>query len=195
RPAVPAPPPPGMLLADDGQQLVDFLQALAKATPLRGRRIGIVTTSGGAGVWLTDACQEAGFEVPELTARTRAVVGEQLPGFGSPANPVDLTAQFLFAGGRFASVLTPLLESGEVDGAVLVTSLGSPGRLERNRDDLAALTRASRLPLLVYSYTLPAPSQVEVLNELELPWFVTTRGVTSALRALRSAGRLAGGAG
>ncbi|MBO0714211.1 MAG: CoA-binding protein [Acidimicrobiales bacterium] len=195
RPAAPAPPPPGMLLADDGQQLVDFLQALAKATPLRGRRIGIVTTSGGAGVWLTDACQEAGFEVPELTARTRAVVGEQLPGFGSPANPVDLTAQFLFAGGRFASVLTPLLESGEVDGAVLVTSLGSPGRLERNRDDLAALTRASRLPLLVYSYTLPAPSQVEVLNELELPWFVTTRGVTSALRALRSAGRLAGGAG
>lgn len=195
RPAGSGPTPPsGMLVADDGQQLVDFLQALAKASPLRGRRMGIVTTSGGAGVWLTDACQEAGFDVPELDAETRSVVGEQLPGFGSPANPVDLTAQFLFSGGRFASVLSPLLESGQVDGAVLVTSLGSPGRLERNRDDLEALTRASRVPLLVYSYTLPAPSQVELLNELGLAWFVTTRGVTSALRALSWAGRLAGDA-
>jgi acyl-CoA synthetase (NDP forming) len=180
----------GIFLAEDGQQLVDVMQALAKTSPLAGRRIGIVTTSGGAGVWLADACQAAGFEVPELRAQTQSVLGAELPGFGSPANPVDLTAQFLFSGGRFTSVLGPLLDSGEVDAAVLVTSLGSPGRMERNRDDLAALTRASRLPLLVYSYTLPAPSQVEVLNELELPWYVSTRSVASALRALAWAGGL-----
>jgi acyl-CoA synthetase (NDP forming) len=187
--------PDGILLADDGQQLVDVVQALAKTSPLRGRRVGVVTTSGGAGVWLADACQAAGFDVPALSDRTRSVLGEQLPGFGSPANPVDLTAQFLFSGGRFASVLVPLLESGEVDAVVLVTSLGSPGRMERNRDDLAALTRVARLPLLVYSYTLPAPSQVEVLNDLGLPWYVTTRGVANALEALAWAGEQAGEGG
>jgi hypothetical protein len=92
-------------------------------------------------------------------------------------------------------VLVPLLESGEVDAVVLVTSLGSPGRMERNRDDLAALTRVARLPLLVYSYTLPAPSQVEVLNDLGLPWYVTTRGVANALEALAWAGEQAGEGG
>lgn len=74
----------------------------------------------------------------------------------------------------------------------MVTSLGSSGRLERSRDDLVALIRASRVPLLVYSYTLPAPSQVEALNELGIPWYLATRGVTDALHALARRG---GGAG
>lgn len=182
--------PGGMLRAEDGQQLVDMVQALAKSPPLSGRRVGIVTTSGGAGVWLADACQAAGFDVPELSERTRAVITGQLPGFGSAANPVDLTAQFLFSGGRFTSVLGPLFESGEVDVAVLVTSLGSPGRLERNRDDLEALRGRFPFGLLVYSYTRPVQSQIDALNELELPWYVTTRGVASALGALAWAGGL-----
>jgi hypothetical protein len=67
--------------------------------------------------------------------------------------------------------------------------------MERNRDDLAALIRDARLPVLVYSYTLPAPSQVEVLNELGLPWYVTTRGVANALEALAWAGGQAAGDG
>jgi acyl-CoA synthetase (NDP forming) len=149
--------PSGLLLAEDGQQLVDFVQALAKSPPLPGRRVGVVTTSGGAGVWLADACETSGFTVPGLSAGLREALFAEMPGYGSAANPVDLTAQFLFSGGRFASVLAPLVESGEVDAVVLVTSLGSPGRLEANRDDLDALRRRSPLPILVYSYTRPRP--------------------------------------
>ena len=47
------------------EELIDVLQAIAKSRKLGpadlrpGARIGIVTTSGGAGVWLADACSPA----------------------------------------------------------------------------------------------------------------------------------------
>ena len=37
-----------------------------------GNRVGICTSSGGAGVWMADACAAAGLEVPVLDDATRA---------------------------------------------------------------------------------------------------------------------------
>ena len=98
--------------------------------------------------------------------------------FGSPVNPVDLTAQ-LTAGGTVVPALRVLAESGEVDAIVLVTSLSSAGRLERDSDALAELIGSSALPLFVFSYTKPAPSCVQILQDLGVPWY------TSATRAAR----------
>lgn len=101
-----------------------------------------------------------------------------MPPFGSPANPVDLTAQ-LTAGGTVAPALAVLAGSGEVDAVVLVTSLSSAGRLERDSDALAKLVRSCELPLFIFSYTKPAPSSLRILEELGAPWY------TSATRAAR----------
>jgi acyl-CoA synthetase (NDP forming) len=168
----------GVLEAGDEEELRDIIQSVAKAGSLAGRRIGIVTTSGGAGVWLTDACQARGLEVPELTQRTQELLKAHMPSFGSPVNPVDLTAQFI-TGGAFAPALEVLLASGEVDGVVLVTSLSSPGRLASDHKALAELTRKFTVPLFVYSYVKPAQECIDILNDLGLPWY------TSSNRAAR----------
>ena len=40
----------------------------------KGNRVGICTASGGAGMWMADACAAAGLEVPVLDDETRATL-------------------------------------------------------------------------------------------------------------------------
>ena len=147
-----------VLEANGEEELIDVVQAIAKSRRLGtrelppGARIGIATTSGGAGVWLADACAARGLDVPELSGQVQELLKPHMPPFGSPVNPVDLTAQ-LTAGGTVVPALRVLTESGEVDAVVLVTSLSSAGRLERDQAALAELigaVRAADLHLLLH---------------------------------------------
>ena len=183
----------GVVEARDEEELIDVVQAVAKTRrlaarplPASGARIGIVTTSGGAGVWLADACSARGMAVPELSRPVQDLLKPLMPRFGSPVNPVDLTAQFT-ASGAFAPALRVLLESGEVDALALVTSLSSAGRLERDADALTELAGRSGIPVLIYSYTRPAPSCARILQDLGLPWYTTAARTARGLAALANA--------
>src|SRR3546814_18337876 len=66
----------------------------------RVRKVAVVTTSGGAGAWAADLCGAVGIDVPMLSAALQADIGEFIPDFGSPANPVDVTAQAVEDGGK-----------------------------------------------------------------------------------------------
>jgi acyl-CoA synthetase (NDP forming) len=174
----------GVLQAGDEEELIDLLQALSKAPRMKGRRLGVMTTSGGAGVWLSDSCAAVGLDLPILSEATQKVLATHMPGFGSPVNPVDLTAQFI-TGGAFAPAMDVLLSSGEVDAVILATSLSSSGRLEGDRDALAALiARFPDKPIFVYTYTKPAQSCVDILDELKLPWFTSSARAARGLAAL-----------
>src|SRR3974390_1658931 len=85
----------GVIEGNDFDEMIDravgFLACGHKLPP--GRRIGICTSSGGAGVWMADACVRAGLEVPELDAATRKAVDVYLPSYGTSQNPIDSTAQ------------------------------------------------------------------------------------------------------
>jgi acyl-CoA synthetase (NDP forming) len=179
----------GVIEAGDEEELIDAVQAVAKARKLGlgelrpGARTGIAATSGGAGVWLADACVSSGLTVPVLSASVQEELRLHMPPFGSPVNPVDLTAQ-LTAGGSVVPALTVLAESGEVDAIVLATSLSSSGRLERDKEALAELIARSEVPLFVFSYTKPAPSCVRILNELGVPWYTSAIRTAHGLSAL-----------
>jgi acyl-CoA synthetase (NDP forming) len=178
---------PAIQLITDADILIDLLQARSKCPPMAGRRVAVVTTSGGAGVWTSDACRLEGLELPILSPATQAQLAVHMPAYGSPINPVDLTAQFI-AGGQFAPALEVLVNSGEVDGIVLVTSLSSAARLENEREALTALVKRSPIPLIVYGYTRPARSCIDLLEETGLAWYIgshrAARGIASLAPAI-----------
>lgn len=116
----------GVVLVDDVEEL------LAAATMLRGRHgrhgrhgpsgrsLGLVTSSGGAGILAADRASEAGLAVPELAAATQEKLARLVPDFGAVANPVDVTAQlFNTGGGAFGEVCGLVRADAAVD-AVLV---------------------------------------------------------------------------
>jgi acetate---CoA ligase (ADP-forming) len=74
------------------EELLDVVYAASRAPLPRGRRLGILTISGGAGVLMADAAEKAGLEVPALPEAVQKQLLEKNP-LGSPRNPVDITAQ------------------------------------------------------------------------------------------------------
>jgi acetate---CoA ligase (ADP-forming) len=61
----------------------------------RGRRMGVVTTSGGACDIIADRAAAEGIEIPEFAAGTTAAITPLLPPFAAVRNPIDVTGYFL----------------------------------------------------------------------------------------------------
>jgi acyl-CoA synthetase (NDP forming) len=92
----------GIVRIESLSELTSFAIAHRSGRTCQGRRVGIISGSGGHGVMMADKCESLGLSVPEITGATREELQRYLPAFGSPRNPVDLTAQ----GGRDTSMLT-----------------------------------------------------------------------------------------
>jgi len=80
----------GAILAESGLEMVDIAEALSRQPLPPGRRVGIITNSGGTGVELTDLCERFGLSVPELPPATQARISPLIPAYASPRNPVDV---------------------------------------------------------------------------------------------------------
>ncbi len=88
------------------EEMFDLCRGFTSLPPVRGRRLVIVTNSGGPGVLAADAADAAGLEMAApseaLLARLRA--SPHLSALGSLANPIDLTVQGTEDGYREALV-------------------------------------------------------------------------------------------
>lgn len=82
----------GVLRVPTVEDMFATAAAFTNQPLLRGRRVGIVSNSGGPGILATDACVSAGLEMAELSAATRARLSTVLPPEASLRNPVDMVA-------------------------------------------------------------------------------------------------------
>ncbi len=68
---------------------------LGYGRPPRGRRMGVLTSSGGACDIIADRAAREGIELPEFAPQTAAAISAQLPSFAHARNPLDATGYFL----------------------------------------------------------------------------------------------------
>lgn len=175
----------GLIEARDLGEMVDIASGFVAfgARLPAGTRVGICTASGGGGGWMADACVAAGLEVPELDAATRASIDVHLPAFGTSQNPVDATAQAVHKVG-YAGLAELVASSPLVDGVIVVMTARNPANLERQRESLARLAAQSRKPVLLWSYTLPAPASVKLLSEVGYPLFTSIPNCAHTMKAM-----------
>ncbi len=88
------------------EEMFDLCRGFTTLPPVRGKRVIIVTNSGGPGVLAADAAEAAGLEIhaPSEALRARLAASEHLSALGSLANPIDLTVQGMEGGYREALV-------------------------------------------------------------------------------------------
>lgn len=79
----------GVLTVGDVRTLLDLAVAIPGRYRARGRRIGIVSMSGGAGVMMADKCSAAGLDMATFSPSTLAALAKVLPDFAGMSNPVD----------------------------------------------------------------------------------------------------------
>ena len=175
----------GLIEGRDFDEMLDIASgflACGDRMPL-GNRVGICTSSGGAGVWMADACAAAGLDVPMLDDETRATIDAHLPAYATSQNPVDSTAQGVQKLGyaRFAQLVA---RSPLVDGVIVVITARRSAFLEADLPKLKELARESSKPVFMWTYTLPAERTIEILNEAGYPLFTDALGCARTLRAM-----------
>ncbi|MDT4906614.1 MAG: hypothetical protein QOH52_4630 [Pseudonocardiales bacterium] len=84
----------GVLEVQSIDELVDAAAILALAPAPRGRRLVVVSPSGGECSYVADRAVERGLELPDLSDSTVAALTPHMP-LGAPANPLDPTGQII----------------------------------------------------------------------------------------------------
>jgi acyl-CoA synthetase (NDP forming) len=175
----------GLIEGHDIDEMVDLAGAFlaCRGRLPAGKRVVICTASGGGGGWMADTCAAAGLDVPLLDADTRARVDAYLPAYGTSQNPVDATAQAVHKIG-YAGLARLVLDSPAIDGAIIVITARSAHNLARQTTELERLAAAATKPILLWSYTLPAPAATKLLRDLGYPLFTDIRTCARAMAAM-----------
>lgn len=91
---------------------------LATQPPMRGRRVGVITNSGGPGSAIAYTCDQVDLEVPRFSERLQQEIKSHIESHASAANPVDMT--FDLSMEKLSTTLPEIImKSGEVDAIVL----------------------------------------------------------------------------
>ena len=121
--------------------------------------------------------------MPVLDDATRATIDIHLPSYATSQNPVDSTAQGVQKLG-YATFARLVAHSPSVDGVIVVITARRSAFLEADLPKLKDLARESRKPVFMWTYTLPSPRTVEILNEAGYPLFTSAHGCARTLRAM-----------
>jgi acyl-CoA synthetase (NDP forming) len=145
----------GVIEAANLDEAVAITAVFATCPLPRGRRVGIVTASGGGGAVAADTFTNAGLMVPELSDQVKAAIRPLIPPHASPLNPVDVTAQ----GGRTGPVIMKCMEilagSDDVDMVAVVISTAREHHVSVIADQVKAVVK-SGTPVTFWTYTLPS---------------------------------------
>ena len=107
----------GVVAVDDEDELLDslsVLQTVGHKAP-RKRRVAIISTSGGAGVLLTDLMEENGLSLASVSDELERRLREHLPEFASFGNPIDVTGRYVTDPTGLEEVIRLVASDPEVD--------------------------------------------------------------------------------
>ena len=97
----------GAIQIENMEELIDSMIAFNHLFPRSGRRVALLTGSGGSGVSGADVCERSGLELPAFSAEGQRKISSHLPPIiAGVRNPVDLGNPI-----PAAKLLVPVLEA------------------------------------------------------------------------------------
>ncbi len=83
----------GAIRVESVEEMFDLCKGFVHLPPVRGKRVAIVTNSGGPGVLAADRAEEVGLSLPGPSERLREQLSRSFPTHYSLENPFDLTVE------------------------------------------------------------------------------------------------------
>jgi acyl-CoA synthetase (NDP forming) len=176
----------GAIRANTFADLLDIPAALAAQRPLRGKRIAILTSTGGAGTLVADSLGVAGFETPppgpETAARLREL--QQNDQIVLDRNPIDVTLAGLQPE-LLRKTIATLLASPDYDGVITVVGSSALAQPTLAAGAIADSLSQSDKPVLAY-VSPHAPTVLANINRGGAPAFTAPESFASVLTALHA---------
>jgi acetate---CoA ligase (ADP-forming) len=149
----------GVIRVRSLEDLIITAGLLAEVGPLPGRRIGVVTPSGGASEIIADRAADEGLELPQFSPATVARLTEIVPGFATVQNPLDVTGYVLIDRTLLGRALDVVAADPGIDAIMLLSE--PPKKAPPDPEPVFALYSASAkriadapLPVVVVSNML-----------------------------------------
>lgn len=178
----------GAALVSTPTRLVNAALLLREAPLPKGRRVALISDSGGQGGIAADVAAACGLKVPVLSSELRRKLSSLLPEAASAENPIDLAGAGEADLQTYAKLAEILLGSDEVDAVAFSGYLGCYGEdtpaIEAKEmavaDQLQKAALKAGKPLVVHSMSA-ASNVVKYMRANGVPTF---HGIEFALGAL-----------
>lgn len=177
----------GVYEAQSIGEIADMAEVAAAGVRARGKRLAVITPSGGVGVMLADQAAEMGLTMDPLPEEAQRQILSLVP-FANATNPVDTTAQVVNDLTLLPRIHEIMVEAGQPD--IVITFLAHMGRNATIMDGL--LPRLSELRrrhaqtvFIVCTFTTP-----ESKRALQEAGFIVFDEPTQALKAAAHMHRL-----
>ena len=168
-------------------ELFDAAQALANQPPLTGDGIAIVTNAGGMGVIATDAADEVGLPLSELTKETLEEIGKACPPTWSWGNPIDIIGDADTS--RYANVLKAVGQAPEVKGIMVIAARQAATNLYEIAKWIAITSKLSGKPTVACFAGIDDPESENFLDSRGIPVMSVPERAITALHALSLRGK------
>jgi acetyltransferase len=173
----------GVIRARTVEELFDYAYILACQPLPKGKRIGIMTNAGGAGVMAADAAEWEGLTVARLSESTVRALAARLPPAAALYNPVDILGDANAQ--RYREALELVLGDPGVD---MVTALSAPVAILRFSELAEVVAEAKERfgkPIAVSFMAGELGEEAEeVLRRAGIPSFFDPARAVRALAAL-----------
>lgn len=172
----------GIVRVDGTESMLDAAQVFATGRRATGRRLTVLTSSGGAGVLMSDAAEARGLQVTPWDEPWQAKMASILPAYGTTTNPIDLTGTLAAEPELLRRSLDIAVEHPETD--LIAVLLGnSDASADQLVDAIAASGQSTRRPIVVV-WTGGNGRAGDRLRRLGIPCFTDAGRAAAALGLL-----------
>ncbi|MFW9952400.1 MAG: CoA-binding protein [Candidatus Thorarchaeota archaeon] len=119
----------GITSTSSVKEFLYYLRAFSYGVIPKGKRLAIVTDSGGCGAMMAKVAEQLNLEVPEFSKELKNRLKPYLPSVANIDNPLDLTFQFNQYN-LYIKIPKILINSGEIDGIIIYAVFGFEEILE-----------------------------------------------------------------
>ncbi len=184
----------GLVRVDSIEELVFTADLMAKAGPLEGGGVGLVSMSGGMCELAADAAHSDSVTLPELAAETISELRTVLPSFATPGNPLDITGGAISDPELFEKTLSVMSQDSALSLIACLFDVPTGADNDWSPPYVAAVKSIGRymvknaaIPTIVISHTVKAVSgkSRELMTEANLSY--VPAGTRMGVRAIRNA--------
>lgn len=180
----------GVVRAQTFADLLDIPAALTTGRKLHGKRVAILTSTGGAGTLVSDDLGMAGFDTPPPDAATAEALRALQTGDHAvlDRNPIDVTLAGLKPD-LLRGAINVLLKSPSYDALTIIVGSSSLAMPELLAGAIQDCLPNSDKPVIAY-VSPHAPEVGALLTQRGVPAFAAAESCTTALRAMFQATQL-----
>ena len=179
----------GVLRFHSQQDMIDAAIAFSSQPVPKGKRVCIVTNTGGPGIIAVDECMASGLALAELSAKTKNTLKKLVFKEAIVSNPVDVVAT---AGpDQYGGTVEALLKDPNIDSLLLVFVTAPFVDCEGIARRLGAVGKTSKKPIVCQVITIEKWQEViRLIRESGIPVYDYAETAAKVLSSMTDYGKI-----